>query len=240
MKYKTGKFYGIGVGPGDPELISIKAVNILKHVDVIFSASSKDKRSISMDIAMPYLPSMTPVKNLLFPMITDKTILNELWEENTLKIIKEIKQGKNAAFLTLGDPLTYSTYGYIIKKLKIIAPYIDIETIPGITSYQAAAARINIPLAEGEESLLILSGSKGGEQLKRLERQVDNIVLLKAYRKIKDIYSTLEQMDMLKNTTAIMNASRPDERIVTNIEELIETKPDYLTLLIIKKGDKTS
>lgn len=239
MKHKTGKFYGIGVGPGDPELISIKAVNILKHVDVIFSASSKD-RSISMDIAIPYLPPMTPVKNLLFPMITDKTVLNESWEKNTLEIIKEVEQGKNAAFLTLGDPLTYSTYGYIIKKLKTVAPYIDIETIPGITSYQAAAARINIPLAEGEESLLIVSGSRGGEHLERLKGQADNIVLLKAYRKIKDICSTLEQMDMLKNTTAIMNCGRPDERIVTNIEELIETKPDYLTLLIIKKGDKTS
>jgi len=236
MKHKIGKFYGIGVGPGDPELISIKAVNILKHMDVIFSASSKDQRSISMDIARPYLPSMTPVKKLLFPMVKDKNILDESWEKNTLEIINEVEQGKNAAFLTLGDPLTYSTYGYIIKRLKKIAPHIDIETIPGITSYQAAAARINTPLAEGEESLLILSGSKGGDHLKRLEGQADNIVLLKAYRQIKDICSTLREMDMLKNTTAIMNCSTPEERIVTNIEELIDAKPDYLTLLIIKKG----
>jgi len=235
MKQKTGKFFGVGVGPGDPELISLKAVRILRSVHTIFAAAStKNSHSVAMRIARPHLPQGTPVIRLSFPMTRDSKMIEECWRQNAATIIKELEKGKDAAFITLGDPLTYSTYGYVLREMKKIAPHVEIETIPGITSYQAAAALVHLPLAEGEDSLLVLSGSKGGEHLRRLGSQVENIVMLKTYRNFEDIYSTLKEMDLVESTIGIRCCGQPDERIVTDIKEMVGKKPNYFTLLIVK------
>ncbi|MBT9448067.1 MAG: precorrin-2 C(20)-methyltransferase [Desulfobacterales bacterium C00003106] len=235
MKQKTGRFFGVGVGPGDPELISLKAVRILRSVHTIFAAaSSANTHSIAMKIAAPHLPDGTPVIRLSFPMTSDRNALRQCWKQNTSHIVEELEKGRDAAFITLGDPLTYSTYGYIVREMKTRASHVDIRTIPGIASYQAAAARINVPLAEGEESLLILSGAKGGEHLRRLGSQAENIVMLKTYRSFQDIHSAIEEMDLVGNTVCISSCGQPDERITTDIRKIKDAKQNYLTMLIIK------
>ena len=236
MKNKTGKFFGIGVGPGDPELISLRAVHILGGVHTIFAAaSSKNIYSLAMRIARPHLPKETPVLKLSFPMTSDRETLRLSWRKNAAIIVEELEKGKDAAFITLGDPLTYSTYGYVIREIKKIAPHIEIETIPGITSYQAAAARTNLPLAEGEESLLIVSGSHGVEKLRRLAKDVDNIVLLKTYRNFPDIYSALDEAGLVENATGVSHCGHPEEKVIPDISEMLKEKPHYFTLLLIKK-----
>lgn len=235
MKQRTGKFFGVGVGPGDPELISLKAVSLLGSVHTIFAASSsKNSHSVAVRIARPHLPQGTPVIRLSFPMTSDRKTLKVSWKENAATIVEELRKGKNAAFITLGDPLTYSTYGYVIREMKKIAPHVEIQTIPGIASYQAAAALVDLPLAEGEESLLVLSGAKGGEHLRRLGGQVDNIVMLKTYRHFQDIYSVLKEMNLVETTTGVTCCGHPDEKIITDIKEMVDKKPNYFTLLIIK------
>ncbi len=239
MKQKIGKFFGVGVGPGDPELISLKAVRILRSMHTIFAASStKNSHSVAMRIARPYLPQGTSVIRLSFPMTSDKKILKESWRKNAATIVKELERGKDVAFITVGDPLTYSTYGYVIREIKRIAPHIDIQTVPGITSYQAAAALVHLPLAEGEETLLVLSGSKGGEHLRRLGGRVDNIVLLKVYRHFQDIYSVLKEMDLNEATIGITCCGQPDEKIITDVKEMVDKKLNYFTLLLIKNKKK--
>jgi precorrin-2/cobalt-factor-2 C20-methyltransferase len=159
MKQQTGTLYGIGVGPGDPELLTIKSARILSEVDVVFAAAStKNDYSLAVNIAGPHIPVGTAVRMLQFPMTKDKEETRKAWKIHAETIISELEQGKNAAFLTLGDPMTYSTYGYILQNIQKSAPHISITTIPGITSYQAAAACINTPLVEGEECLLVVSG----------------------------------------------------------------------------------
>ena len=239
MKQKTGRFFGVGVGPGDPELISLKAVRILGSVHTIFAASSSKKsHSVAVRIARHHLPQGTPVISLSFPMTSDRKTLKLSWKENAATIVEELKKGKDAAFITLGDPLTYSTYGYIAREMKKIAPNVEIQTIPGIASYQAAAALIDLPLAEGEESLLVLSGAKGGEHLRRFGGQADNIVMLKTYRHFQDIYSALEEMNLAETTTGITCCGQPDEKIITDIKEMVDKKPNYFTLLITKNKSK--
>jgi len=151
-KTNKGTLYGIGVGPGDPDLIPIKSINILKKVDLIFAASStKNRESRAVNIARPYIPDYTEVRILPFPMTKDNNEKKASWLKNTQDILSEIESEKNVAFLTLGDPLTYATYGYVLEYMKELAPEISLMTIPGITSFQAAASRVNIPLVEGEE-----------------------------------------------------------------------------------------
>ena len=222
MNNTNGTLFGIGVGPGDPDLIPVKSVNILKKVDIIFAASStKNNHSQAINIAKKHLPEQTPVQILPFPMTKDIDISQKAWDENAKIIIKALDNGQNAAFLTLGDPLTYSTYGYILKHIKKLSSDLNIKTIPGITSYQAAAASTNIPLMEGEESLLILSGVDGGNNLRKSKIKPDNIVFMKAYKNAPDIVAAIKEAKMENSSYGVINCGLPNQEIVSDITEFL-------------------
>ena len=232
----SGTLYGIGVGPGDAELITVKAVKLPAEMDLIFTASStKNDFSLAMEIAGPHLSNGIETRTLSFPMTKDKAVTDRAWDENAGIIAEEVEKGRNVAFLTLGDPLTYSTFGYILQKMKTRYPHLPIKIIPGITSYQAAAARTKTTLVEAEESLLLTSGAFGGENIRELNAAVENVVLLKAYKNVADIVDALSESEMLTNSIAISRCGRENEAVITDITELIEKKPDYWTLIIAKK-----
>jgi precorrin-2 C20-methyltransferase len=238
MKHKKGKLYGIGVGPGDPELIPLKSVRILKGVDVVFAAaSSKNDYSIALEIARPHLGKDIQAIRLSFPMTADIEREKHVWKKNAETVIEYLNKGKDAAFITIGDPLTYSTYGYLIKEVKRLSLDTAISTIPGITSYQAAAALTNTPLTEGDESLLILSGLKEKDQLKNWIGKADNIVLLKAYRNMQEICSVIEEMDLTNKTTGVIHCGLDGEEVVTDIRKMIDKEPYYFTVLMIKNNN---
>ena len=237
MDKKSGTLYGIGVGPGDPELLTLKAVNILNRVDVIFTASStKNSFSLAVQIAEPHIPEGAEIRVLSFPMTSDKRVMEEAWAENARIVAEAVSGGRAAAFLTLGDPLTYSTFGYVLRHLQSSHPEVPVETIPGITSYQAAASRLNTPLVEGEESLLITSGAYGGENVRKAGKAMENVVLLKAYKNVADITEALDEADLLTHSKGISKCGRADEEVYENLRELAEKKPDYWTLIIAKQG----
>ncbi len=236
MKEKKGTLYGIGVGPGDPDLIPVKSVKILESVDVVFGASStKNKFSLAAQIAGKYIPDDTQMLMLPFPMTKDEDAKIRAWEENARQIIHVLEKGKDAAFLTLGDTLTYSTFGYILRAVQKLAPEISVVTIPGITSYQAAAARTNTPLMEGEESLLILSGVNGGSHLRERLTATENVVFLKAYKHAQDIVAAVEEAGMVENSFGISKCCRADEEIIRDIREFNHREPGYWTLIVAKK-----
>lgn len=237
MKNKTGTFYGIGVGPGDPELITLKAVRIINKVDVIFAASSiKNKHSLAVEIAKPHISETADIRLLSFQMSNNENEKEELWNGNTEIILSELEKGKNVAFLTLGDSMTYSTYGYLMKIIQKAKPEINIETIPGITSYLAAASALNIPLVEGDESLLITSGARGGQELRKYSESVENVVLLKTYRNVKDINDALEEANLIKNSRGITKVGREGQGFYNDVRELENLKPDYWSLIVAKKN----
>ena len=236
MTFKTGTLYGIGVGPGDPELITVKSTKVLSVVNVVFAAAStKNNHSLAVNIAKPYIPESTSIRMLSFPMTKDKKETQASWAENARTIIKELEKGKDVAFLTVGDSMTYSTYGYVLKHIQSLAPHIAIETIPGITSYQAAAARLNTPLVEGEESLLVTSGVKGGDRLRQLSAKPETVVFLKAYRNVKDIISALDESGSFQDCVAITQCGLTGEEIVTDLREITDRPPNYWTLIIAKR-----
>lgn len=231
----TGKLFGVGVGPGDPELLTIKAVRVIKEADIIFTAAStKNRYSLAVEIATPYISPSTRIEKLSFPMTKDEKEVETAWVHNAKQIAEQLKKGKNAVFLTLGDPTTYSTFGYILKKMECIMPQADIETIPGITSFHAASARLNKILVEGEESLLITSGAFGGEQIRK-NSGVENVAIVKAYKNIKDINSALKETGFDNKAVAVSKCGRENEQIIKNINELETKKPDYWTLILASK-----
>ncbi len=231
----AGKLYGVGVGPGDPELITVKAVRVIKEADIIFTAAStKNSYSLAVEIASPYISTTATVEKLSFPMTKDVKEVEHAWIENAKQIASVLKQGKTCVFLTLGDPTTYSTFGYILKKMECIMPDASIETIPGITSFHAASARLNRILVEGEESLLVTSGAYGGEQIRTVEG-VENVAIVKAYKNIEDINLALKQKGYNKKSVAVSKCGRDKEEIIEDLDALEKREPNYWTLILASK-----
>jgi len=238
MTPTTGTLYGIGVGPGDPELITLKALKVLHRVPHIFaSCSTKNNYSLALSIVRCHLNG-AGIEHLPFPMTKDAAVLQEAWEHNARRVLEVLATGADAAFVTLGDPLTYSTFGYLLKTLKRLDPGLHIVTIPGITSYSAAAALTHIPLTEGEESFYLVSGALGAARLKEVIDKSDNIVILKTYRHFDDIYQALEDMDLLDRTTCISRCGLEGETVVENLRDLKGRSLPYLSMVIIKKQGK--
>ena len=167
-------------------------------------------------------------------MTKDTKEVETAWTRNARQIADVLKQGKNAVFLTLGDPTTYSTFGYILKKMDCIMPEADIETIPGITSFHAASARLNRILVEGEESLLVISGAYGGDRIRNI-KGVENIAIVKAYKNIKDINKALKETGLGNNCVAVSKCGRENEQIIEDLDKLEKRAPDYWTLILASK-----
>ena len=231
---EKGKLYGIGVGPGDSELITLKAARILETVPVIFSPkSSKEKDSIALSIVRPILQKRDDYKRLMivapiFPMIEDKSELEKIWDSAAEMISQYLDSGRDVAFITLGDTSIFSTYSYVQKRL--IDDY-EIETVPGITSFTACAAARNKALVEQNQILTIVP--KIDERLDEVLEYSDSIVLMKASRNTSKLEASIEEKERKKEIYSVQNCTREDEKI---IEGFSHEKP-YLTTTIIKFDD---
>jgi len=235
---KTGTLYGIGVGPGDPELITLKALKVLQRVPQIFaSCSSKNNYSLALNIVRCHLNG-AEIEHLPFPMTREPQVLQAAWEKNARRVLEVLGAGSDAAFVTLGDPLTYSTFGYLLKTLKRLNPEVPVITIPGITSYSAAAALTHTPLTEGEESFYVVSGALGAARLRQVVAKTDNIVMLKTYRNFGEIYQALEELDLLDRATCISRCGLEGETVVENLRDFKGQPMPYLSMIIIKKKGK--
>lgn len=235
---KCGTLFGIGVGPGDADLITLKAVKVLKSVSVVFAAASTtNSHSLAERIVSPHLNGDAPILRLNFPMTHDKAKLHSAWQENARQILTVLKKGEDAALITLGDPMTYSTFGYVMRTIRDTAPDIRIEIIPGITSYHAGSASAGWVLAEGEESFTVISGALGSEKLKEVIDHTDTVVMLKVYRNYQEIMDTLNQLNLTDRSVLISRCGLAEENIIRDLKECPKDIPPYLSLLIIRKRD---
>ncbi|MEA4856919.1 precorrin-2 C(20)-methyltransferase [Solidesulfovibrio sp.] len=231
----TGTLYGLGVGPGDPELLTIKAARILRQTADVFAASStKNDYSIAEAIIAPHLPEGTAVTRLGFPMTRDPAALAQAWEANAAAMAAVLAAGRDAAFVTLGDPLLYSTFGYVLPLLRERLPGLAVVIVPGITSFQAAAAATGQPLAEAGENLLVASGIDGDGRLGRALEAADNAVILKAYRNFPRLRELLRRLGLAGGATFVTRLGHAGEAVIPDIEAAPE-KPHYLSLCLIKR-----
>lgn len=232
----NGTLYGIGVGPGDPELITLKAKRVLERTKSIFApVAGKDKESIAWSIARPYVSSDARVENLFFPMTHDRAEREKAWEENVRNIVRVLETGADAAFITLGDPMTYSTYGYLLRTMDQLYPLIQTITIPGIPAYLAGAAAANLPLAQGHEILSIVPGSVSGERIKQCLSSSDTVVFLKHNSATRTIRELLQEMDLQERAIYVRRLGFPDEQVTADQARGLAGGEEYLSLIIVKK-----
>ena len=234
----TGVLYGVGVGPGAPDLLTLRAVSVLGKVDVILAAASpRNDYSAALETARPHLRPDVRMLRLEFPMTRDRAVLHEAWRVAAEETQKVLENGENAAFLTIGDPLVYSTFGYLMQTLKQRAPHMPIEIISGITSIQAAAARTGTILCENSESLRIIPGINSREELEKALDGADTAVILKAYRNLPAIVDALRATGRLDSCMLASHVEQPAERLRQGID-LEEGTPPYMSLVISRKPKK--
>jgi precorrin-2/cobalt-factor-2 C20-methyltransferase len=233
---RYGTLYGIGVGPGDPELITLKAVNRLKKVDVVFAAAStKNEASLAQSIAAPHLHAGVEVIRLDFPMTRDEALLAEAWRANADTVAGQLALGRDAAFLTLGDPLTYSTFGYLLRTLNGLLSQIPVVVIPGVTSYQAAAAFTGRVLVESGENLAVVSGVAEEAELERILSAADSAVILKAYKNMPVIRRVLAKLGLADSAVFVTRLGHEGEEVITNLAN-VPDRPSYFSLLLVRRG----
>lgn len=234
---KKGKLYGIGVGPGDPELLTVKAVKAIEAADVIISPTKKmGKPSIALQIAKPYIKPETKLVVMDFPMLSlsaERETLEKQWGENADQIQSMLNWGQNAVFLTLGDPMVYSTYSYVMEFL--IDRGMAVETISGVPSFCSLAAHLNLPLTQGEESLGVVGMTQTEEEVDAVLDAHQNIVVMKVSANAKGLAKALRERHLEDHFVMISNIGMDSERVTRDIADL-EKKVPYLSTVLIKKA----
>ena len=230
-----GILYGVGVGPGAPDLLTLRAVRVLGEVDVILAAASpRNDFSAALDTARPHLRTDVRVQRLEFPMTRDKAVLHEAWRVAAQTTRDVLESGQSAAFLTIGDPLVYSTFGYLMRTLGECAPHLKVEVVPGITSFQAAAARTRTVLCENGETLRIIPGINSRQSLEDSLNESDTAVILKAYRNLPAIAEALDATSRLESCLLASHVEQPAENVRQGLGGL-EGTPPYMSLILSRK-----
>ncbi len=234
-KPEIGRLYGVGVGPGDPELITVKAQRILSKVSAIFvPQKGTGHESYARSIISGLLAGTAQkVVELVFPM--QKSALEPYWQKAAEEIWQHLAQGKDCAFVTEGDPLLYGTFVYILSIFQERYPEVVIEVIPGVSSINAAAARAVLPLSSGGERVAIISATYEDNALREILESFDTVVLLKVNTVFDRILDVLEEMKLVDRCIYISRCTTRDEEIVRNIRNLRGKNLDYLSLLIVRR-----
>ncbi len=223
-----GKLYGVGVGPGDKELITLKALRILQNADIVAVPVTKNGDKTACNIVTEYISNKETVEYTM-PMSKNFDELNKNYKLIADSIEKQLLLGKNIAFITLGDPTVYSTYMQINSI--ILSRGYETEIIPGITSFCAAAARLNIPLCERDEALIVLPASYN-EAISGLSLKGTK-VLMKASRNIPAVRDRLKEANMLDKAVMVECCGMENEKIYKNLNEIKEDS-SYFSIIIVK------
>ena len=231
------KLYGIGVGPGDPEYITLKAKRLINSVDVLLCPTKKEgAESFAFEIIKPNLENENVIiEEMVFPMHYNTDDLEKMWAANGKRISELLAEGKTCGFITLGDPTVYSTFIYTL-------PYIDkevmdLEIVPGITSFCAVSSEIKEPLMVWEESLKIMPVRKNSkEELIKAMADHENLVLMKPSSDTKSIVEALKHHQLEDKFMLISKVGTDKSELIRDITVLENMKLPYLSTMIVKKG----
>lgn len=227
-------FYGIGVGVGSSDTLTKMAIDTLGNLEILYvpTAKKNENYSIAYNIVKSHLNKNTEIKERYFPMNYDSAELQEAWSKIASEIEKDVKEGKTVGFVTIGDPMVYSTYIYLLKLLK---NKIDMTTIPGITSFLDIAAKNNFPLVEGDDPLIILPATMEINKLKSYIKNENFVVLMKVYRNFDDIIKILIEENLEGYSLVVSNSSKSEEVVYRNIKDIKKEEISYFTTILINK-----
>lgn len=227
------KLYVIGVGVGDKSTLTLKAIETLKKIDVLYCPTSKaNNESIAFSIAKDFLKEDVVIKNRHFPMVKDFKKMDDVFLNIANDIKTDVLEGKNVGFVTIGDSMIYSTFIYVLEKIK---DDIQIKTISGIPSFVDVASKINFPIAFDDMPFLVVPATVDIKKLEEYIRDFESIVIMKAYKNYDNIVNLIKKYNLQNNTVIISNSSRDKEKIIIRDDIFIEKNEEYLTTILINK-----
>ena len=231
----SGIFYGIGVGPGDPELLTVKAIKAIEQVDVLIAPKTEKKDgSVALSVAKPYLKKDVEIVYQVFPMVKGfAENSTDAWEANKQEILELLNAGKNVAFLTIGDPMFYSTYIYVFRLLE--QEGVEIQTIPGIPAFAAIGSQLGYPIVEGDDVLSIIPATASPEKVEKAMQAADNVVLMKVYKNFEEVADMLDKNEMAEQAVLVSRAGLDDEKIIYDVLAHKKDKLNYLSTILTRK-----
>jgi precorrin-2/cobalt-factor-2 C20-methyltransferase len=233
----TGTLYGVGVGPGDPELVTVKAYRIMKESPVIaYPRKRKGSKSYAYAIAEQYIDqTQKEMLGLVFPMTKDKDILEREWNQTVDTVYEKLAEGKDVAFITEGDPMLYSTFIHMMRLMQEKHPEVKVVSIPGISSVNGVASRLGLPLADGDDHVAIIPATDDREQMKQALLNHDCVVFIKVAKVIDMMVDLLTELDLVTKASVVTKVTSNEEVIWPNVAELKGIELEYLTLMVVRK-----
>jgi precorrin-2 C20-methyltransferase / precorrin-3B C17-methyltransferase len=238
MNAPTGVLYGVGLGPGDPELVTVKAVRLIGAADVVAYHSARHGRSVARSIAAPYLRGDQIEEQLVYPVTTETTdhpggyeaAIEEFYEQAAARLMAHLAQGRDVVLLAEGDPLFYSSYMHMHKR---IGSRFRTEVVPGITSVSAASAALAMPLVEGNDVLTVLPGTLGREELARRLSGTGAAAIMKISRSYADVGEALKESGRLPQAYYVARASGGAEQLIESAGDVDPAAVPYMSIIIV-------
>ena len=233
-----GCLYGIGVGPGDPELLTLKALKALQKAPVICVPQAANRRdSYALNIVKEYVKPEQEIMRVPFPT-DDAEGAGQVWREASAMVLERLKKGQDVAFLTEGDPMLFSTFSYILAGVQELCPEAPVQIIPGVSSVMAAAASSGVPLATHGQRLAILPAAYGLDDLSEATSNFDTVVLMKVSPNIHETLADLRKLGLAEQTTYVRRVTTDREKVIKDLTEITDEDLDYFSLLIVKGNRK--
>jgi precorrin-2/cobalt-factor-2 C20-methyltransferase len=248
-KVTQSQLAAVGLGPGDPELVTVKGLRAIQTADLIFAPRSRDDEpSRALRIAEPWVdPQRQQVVPLTIPMHRDPARAAAAYRATAEQIgaLLEARAAQSpdgaarGVYLLLGDPLLYGTFTTLSAELLARNPACAVTIIPGITSFAATAAQVGLPLSVGDERIAILPAPPTSGELYELLTQFESVILMKVGRRLPQIIATLEELSLLESAVYAEHVGMPEQRVVRNLAELRGYQAPYLSLLIVRRTRET-
>lgn len=234
---KIGILYGLGVGPGDPELITVKAFRILKESPVIaYPRKMRGAKSYALTITEAYVNTAEKhMLGLTFPMTKDKEALEKQWTKTVEDVWGFLQEGKDVAFVTEGDPMIYSTFIHMMRLMNAEHPEVEVRSVPGISSITASASTLGIPLADGDDQIAIVPATIDYDKMRKAMEEHDCVVFIKVAKVIDLILTVLRDLKLVDKAFVITKVTSSEEMIWRSVESLAGRELEYLTLMVVRK-----
>ncbi|OKH23125.1 precorrin-2 C(20)-methyltransferase [Chroogloeocystis siderophila] len=230
-----GTLYGISVGPGDPELITLKGWRCLQQAPVVaFPAGVQGKQGLAQQIIAQWLNPQQVQLALIFPYVQDMTVLTAAWETAAQQVWQYLSQGKDVAFACEGDVSFYSTFTYLAQTLQALQPKAIVKVIPGVCSPMAATAALGLPLTLRQQRLVVLPALYTVKELETVLDWADVVVLMKVSSVYEKVWAILQQRQLLENSAIVEYATLPQQKIYTDLRSHPTLKLAYFSLLIVQ------
>ncbi|MFM9281377.1 precorrin-2 C(20)-methyltransferase [Paenibacillus jiagnxiensis] len=233
----AGTLYGVGVGPGDPELITVKAYRLIRECAVVaYPRKRMGGKSYAHEIVELYVnPTEKEMLGLVFPMTKDPAVLEREWNKTVAACWEALSQGKDVAFVTEGDPNLYSTFIHLARLMKELHPEVRVVSVPGISSVLGAAAALGTPLADGDQQVGIIPATDDREAMRRAIENHDTVVFIKVAKVLDLILDVLDELGLGGRASVITKVTSPYEMVWKDARTLRGQELEYLSLMVVSK-----